>query len=596
MTLWEFIKSRLSSFSNFLSILFYRLFLLPFKIDSNQDYIRRDFICEICGKSFEYKSSLEDHQRSHSGDRPFECSVCCKGFKKRSDVVKHEKIHTDDYPHKCEICNRRFRVQNHLLRHVIIHTGELPYQCQFCEKRFNRMDNQLTHEINIHDYCGYPKVPAFITKMNENKIKCVEEASESSASPSPSLKQDSIDGDDRLMIVEEIDAPKVEPNLKKFKPNEIEVMSLNPINLDLLKKTTVKTSSIAPKEVLPKFSQIIAKSENQEPLPQASTSTSKLEAYLATSSFKKGYINSYELEQERLRSPSQGSASDHSLSSGLYTEQAFGDPDGGSRRWKRFSADEEQEILDYAEKVVAESMITGKKPNLDGVNVWKRACKEGVCKGRSPVALYGWFMRYKAGKFKIRRGSSPSHSYPKDSTPSTPTTPGVTVMVNAISSSEPLSLADLGGSSSIQDAESSDEAIKDDGSIDSKRAYPPMKQSEMFEMIQQKIRRLEARGEQETGATIERISYLVLGTLYRAYESDQTVDKLIHDEAQCLLKCSRCKEMFDYFSAQSHITELVQELREKRQNLMEHDQDSTQTDSESHLNGAHHEENNGTTY
>lgn len=185
------------------------------------------------------------------------------------------------------------------------------------------MDNQLTHEINIHDYCGYPKVPAFITKMNENKIKCVEEASESSASPSPSLKQDSIDGDDRLMIVEEIDAPKVEPNLKKFKPNEIEVMSLNPINLDLLKKTTVKTSSLAPKEALPKFSQIIAKSENQEPLPQASTSTSKLEAYLATSSFKKGYINSYELEQERLRSPSQGSASDHSLSSGLYTEQVL---------------------------------------------------------------------------------------------------------------------------------------------------------------------------------------------------------------------------------------------------------------------------------
>lgn len=110
---------------------------------------------------------------------------------------------------------------------------------------------------------------------------------------------------------------------------------------------------------------------------------------------------------------------------------------------------------------MAESLVTGRKPNLDGkllniydkkflgVNIWKRATREGVCKGRSPVALYGWFMRYKSGKFKPRHEKTPSLD--QDFTPSTPTTPGgVTVMVNAISSSEPLSLADLQALSSAQ--------------------------------------------------------------------------------------------------------------------------------------------------
>lgn len=42
---------------------------------------------------------------------------------------------------------------------------------------------------------------------------------------------------------------------------------------------------------------------------------------------------------------------------------------------------------------------------------------------------------------------------------------------------------------------------------------------EMFEMIQDKLHRLEESGDQEAALVIERISYLILGTLYKAYET-----------------------------------------------------------------------------
>lgn len=143
-----------------------------------------------------------------------------------------------------------------------------------------------------------------------------EEIAESSSIRSPSLKQESIDEENNHQD---------EPNSKKFKPTEIEVFSLNPITLDMLKSPSPQGS----KEIRPKFSQLIAKSENQDPqlpsLPSTSGPiTSKLEAYLACNPSKKGYVNLF--DDGGLRSPSlssQGSGSEQALTSGLYPEQVI---------------------------------------------------------------------------------------------------------------------------------------------------------------------------------------------------------------------------------------------------------------------------------
>jgi hypothetical protein len=49
--------------------------------------------CPECHKFFVRRNILEDHTRSHRGEKPFCCGECGRGFARRSDMKRHEKIH-----------------------------------------------------------------------------------------------------------------------------------------------------------------------------------------------------------------------------------------------------------------------------------------------------------------------------------------------------------------------------------------------------------------------------------------------------------------------------------------------------------------------
>ncbi|XP_073467716.1 uncharacterized protein [Aquarana catesbeiana] len=106
----------------------------------------KPYSCPECGKCFHFQSKLNEHERAHTGEKPYSCPECGKCFSQKASLYTHQKLHTGQKLYSCSECGKCFSQKYSLYTHLRSHTGEKPYSCSECGKCFSRKSSLCTHQ------------------------------------------------------------------------------------------------------------------------------------------------------------------------------------------------------------------------------------------------------------------------------------------------------------------------------------------------------------------------------------------------------------------------------------------------------------------
>ena len=132
--------------------------------------------CSYCDKGFSKNFDLEQHVRSHTGEKPFQCLICGRGFAQKSNVKKHMATHKvwplghQTLPkekeakgtrtksiistsYECPYCQENYVKYPEFKTHLKSHEEEKTYKCivRGCGQLFQDLDQFIAHTSSHQD-------------------------------------------------------------------------------------------------------------------------------------------------------------------------------------------------------------------------------------------------------------------------------------------------------------------------------------------------------------------------------------------------------------------------------------------------------------
>lgn len=107
--------------------------------------------CRHCGRLFGDKDALGRHEAVHTDIRQFVCDVCGKAFRQRTSLNLHVRsTHNRERSHACPHCAAAYFKRAKLLAHIKTHTGVRDVPCTGCPKMFSCRENMVKHAKTVH--------------------------------------------------------------------------------------------------------------------------------------------------------------------------------------------------------------------------------------------------------------------------------------------------------------------------------------------------------------------------------------------------------------------------------------------------------------